>query len=137
MTPMIDVVFLLLAFFVLTFRIIVPEGDFNVQMMPQGQAVSQDTDTDSVKIRLLAQADGSLSAILLEGEPVEYFEHLRQRVSVIVLRNPDLSVEMFPDEHLHYAHIIDAITAVNGEIRDGQIRKITDNIKFVRERLIP
>ena len=32
MTPMIDVVFQLLAFFVLTFRIVSPEGEFGVTM---------------------------------------------------------------------------------------------------------
>ena len=36
-TPMIDIVFLLLIFFMLTLKILAPEGDFNINM-PIGQA---------------------------------------------------------------------------------------------------
>ena len=32
MTPMIDIVFQLLIFFVFTFKIVLPEGDFNIRM---------------------------------------------------------------------------------------------------------
>ena len=134
MTPMIDVVFLLLTFFVLTFRVIIPEGDFNVRISPIGQAQAADIDTDSVQVRLLADVDGLLSAIQLNGEGIENFDFLRQRVSAICLAKPDLEVELFPDEHLRYEYVIRAITAVNGEIHDGQIRKICDKIKFVRQK---
>jgi len=140
MIPMIDMVFLLLAFFVLTFRFIIPEGDFNVQMSPMGQAQSDIMDVDSVQVRLIADDDGQLATIQLNGEDIEHFELLRQRVSVIsaerrLLAKPDLEVELFPDEHLRFEYGIRAITAVKAEIHEGQIRPITDNIKFVRERL--
>jgi len=134
MTPMIDVVFLLLIFFVLTFRIIIPEGDFNVRMSPMGQVQAAVLDTDSVKVRLLADANGSLVAIQLNGEGIESFDLLRKYVLEISLAKPDLEVELFPDENLRYEHVIRAITAVNGEILDGQIRKISDKIKFVRQK---
>ena len=135
MMPMIDVVFLLLTFFVLTFKIIVPEGDFNVQMSPVGQAQPVNVDAEMIQIGLIAQNDGSLAAIQLNGEPIDHFGQLRQRVSAILLANPDLGVELFPDEHLHYEYVIQAITAVSGEMHDGQIRKISNDIKFVRQRL--
>jgi biopolymer transport protein ExbD len=134
MTPMIDVVFLLLTFFVMTFKIIVPEGDFNVQMSPMGQAQPSETNPDSVQIRLLAHADGSLSAILLNDENIEHFDLLRQRVSAISLTKPNLEVVLFSDEHLHYEHGINAITAINGEVHEGKIRKICNNIKFARQK---
>jgi biopolymer transport protein ExbD len=133
MTPMIDVVFLLLTFFVLTFRIIVPDGDFNVKMSPTEQMQPAAADTDSVQVRLIADADGSLSAIQLNGENVSNFDLLRQRVSAISLANLDLEVVLLFDEHLRYEYVIRAVTAVNGELRDGQIRKICDNIKFARQ----
>ena len=132
MTPMIDVVFLLLIFFVLTFKFIMPEGDFNVRMSPMGQAHATPLDTDSVQIRLTANDNGSLSAIQLNGEIMENFDMLRQRVSAISLTMPDLEVELFPDEHLRYEYVIRTITAVSGEIRDGQIRNNSVKIKFVR-----
>jgi len=133
MTPMIDVVFLLLTFFVLTFKIIIPEGDFNAKMSPEGHALPVDIDTDSVQVRLIAHEDGSLSAILLNDVNVENFDLLRQRVSAISLTKPDLEAVLIPDDHLHFEHVIGAFTAVNGEIFDGQIRKICDNIKFARQ----
>ena len=133
MTPMTDVVFLLLAFFVLTFKIIVPEGDFNIQMSSMGQALPVEIDTDSVQVRLYANEDGLLSEIQLNDKKVENFDSLRQSVLAIVLTNPDLEVVLCSDEHLHYEYVVKAITAVNGEVRGEQIVKITDKIKFARE----
>jgi len=134
MTPMIDVVFLLLTFFVMTFKIIVPEGDFNVHMPPSGQNQPADMTNEPVQVRLVADADGGLAAIQLNGENVDNFDVLRQRVSAIGSAKPDLEAVLFPDEHLRYEYVINAITAVHGEIHEGQIRKICDNIKFVRQK---
>jgi biopolymer transport protein ExbD len=125
MTPMIDVVFLLLTFFVLTFRIIVPEGDFNVEMSPMGHDQPVEVEPDSVQIRLIAHADGSLSAIQFNDEDIEHFALLRQRVAAIGKKNADLEVVLFPDEHLRFEHTVEAITAVSG---------IYDNIKFARQK---
>jgi biopolymer transport protein ExbD len=138
MTPMIDVVFLLLTFFVMTFKIIVPEGDFNVDMSPTGQARPIEVSDDPVQIRLTADAEGSLATILLNGEIIANFDALRRRVSDIgdakPKSKPDLEVVLLPDENLRYEYVIRAITAVNGELYGGQIRKICDNIKFVRTK---
>ena len=129
MIPMIDMVFLLLIFFVLTFRFIIPEGDFNIQMSPMGEAQHDEVDTDSVLVRLIADDDGQLVAIqlndtLLNDEGIEHFEHLRQQVSAMGRAKPDLEVELFPDEHLRYEYAVRAITA---------IAATTDNIKFLRQ----
>jgi len=124
MTPMIDVVFLLLTFFVVTFKIIVPEGDFNIQMSSLGQALPVVIDTDSVQVRLHANEDGLLSEIQLIDKRIENFDSLRQSVSAIALTKPDLEVVLRPDDHLHYEYIVKAITA---------IFEITENIKFARE----
>ena len=134
MTPMIDVVFLLLTFFVMTFKIIIPEGDFNIKMSAQGQALAVEINTDSVLVQLIANEDGLLSAILLDGENIDDFDLLRQRVSAISVTNPGLEVVLFPDEHLRYEYFIRAITAVNGEIHEGQIRTICEHIKFARQK---
>jgi len=133
MTPMIDVVFLLLTFFVITFKIVIPEGDFNVQMSAQGPQQPEPAPADPVQVRLLADADGLLSAIQLNDENIDNFDILRQRVLAISWANPNLEVVLFPDEHLRYEYVIKAVTAVNGEIREGQIRKICDKIKFARQ----
>jgi biopolymer transport protein ExbD len=129
---MIDVVFLLLTFFVMTFKIIVPEGDFNVQMAPTEQGLP--ADASPVQIRLFADADGGLAAIQMNDEPIENFDILRRRVLAASRLNPDLEVVLFSEEHLRYDYLIKAVTAVNGEIRDGQIRKICSNIRFARQK---
>jgi biopolymer transport protein ExbD len=133
MTPMIDVVFLLLTFFVMTFKIIIPEGDFNVHMAPQGEQQAAEVPDEPLQVRLLADAEGLLSAIQLNEEAVENYDVLRQRVSAVSATNPDVEVVIFPDEHLRYEYLIRAMTAVNGEIREGNIRTICDNIKFARQ----
>jgi biopolymer transport protein ExbD len=133
MTPMIDVVFLLLTFFVMTFKIIIPEGDFNVQMSPEGEQQAADVPEEPLQVRLLADSEGVLSVIQLNEEDIDNFDVLRQRVSVVSLTKPNLEVVIFPDEHLRYEYVIKAMTAVNGEIREGQLRKICDNIKFARQ----
>ena len=134
MTPMIDVVFLLLTFFVLTFKIIVPEGNFNIQMVPQGHAKPAEVPHDPVQVRLLAGENGLISEIQLNGEKIESFDLLRQRVSAIASANPDLEIVLYPDDHLHYEYLIRAVTAVNGEFHEGQIRKICDHIQFARQK---
>ena len=134
MTPMIDVVFLLLTFFVMTFKIIVPEGDFNIKMSSQGQEQLVEPSTDPVRVQLLADTAGVLSAIQLNGENIDNFDLLRRQVSAMVRANPDLEVVLILDEHLHYDYTIKAVTAVNGELHDGQIRKICNKISFARQK---
>jgi len=130
MTPMIDVVFLLLAFFVLTFRIVLPEGDFNIKMLPQGEQRAANVPIDPVHVRLTADADGLLLAIQLNGDDLDNFDLLRLRVLAISRTNPDPEIILFFDKHLRYEYLIKAVTAVGGEIREGQVHKITENIKF-------
>ena len=134
MTPMIDMVFLLLTFFVLTFRVFTPEGDFNVQMSLTGQAMPVESTDESVQVRLVADAEGMLSAIQLNGENIENFDILRQRMAAIGLASPDLEVVLFLDDHLRYEYVVKAMTAVSGELHEGQIRRISRNIKFARQK---
>ena len=57
MAPMIDVVFLLLIFFMLTLKIISPEGDFNINMPAVAQAQPEPPKLlPDFKVRLLADA---------------------------------------------------------------------------------
>jgi len=123
MTPMIDVVFLLLTFFVLTFKIVLPEGDFNVEMSPQGERQFVDVALDPVLVRLTADADGLLAAIQLNDEDIGNFDMLRQRVLLLSLTNPDLEVIMCADYHLRYEYTIKAM---------DEIRRSCEKIYFGR-----
>ena len=112
---------------------IIPEGDFSVEMSPQGERQLVNALADPVEIRLMADADGVLSRIVLNGEDIGNFDLLRQRMLAISLGNPDPEVLLIPDNALRYEYWIQAMTAVRGERREGQIHKICDRIKFARQ----
>ncbi len=67
MTPMIDIVFQLLIFFIMTFKIIAPEGDFNIKMplAAPSEGLPDDNQLPPMKIRLRATASGRLASIQL------------------------------------------------------------------------
>lgn len=71
MAPMIDVVFQLLIFFMLTLKIIEPEGDFPINM-PQGRPdpdPKKKVSIEPVVISLQANDDGTLNAVQFAGNP--------------------------------------------------------------------
>ncbi len=66
MTSMIDIVFLLLIFFVMTFKVVEMEGDFSVRMPLAGQGATTPDPTDlPLKLRLRADAEGKLVSMSL------------------------------------------------------------------------
>lgn len=140
MTPMIDIVFQLLVFFIMTFKIVPQEGDFNIRM-PQA-APSQGNPDDSLlplRIRLTANPDGTIAGISLNEESFRDFTQLREYVIGYLadVGGPDeardkAEVEIDADYDLHYEFVVKAITAVSG-YRDkatGQIIKMIEKIKF-------
>ena len=59
MTAMIDVVFQLLIFFVMTFKIVLPEGDFNIRMplAAESRPPSEPDETPTLNLRLRSNGD--------------------------------------------------------------------------------
>ncbi len=146
MTPMIDVVFQLMIFFMLTFNIIAPEGDFDVRM-PLGKSSIEPPDglqLPPIQVRLSSSDDGVLSGISMNGEPVIDFLDLRQRVASFVdvaiesgASPDDVELEIDCDYELDYINIIDAITAVSGRIEDGRLIEMIKKISFVPLKQMP
>lgn len=142
MTSMIDIVFLLLVFFVMTFKISAQEGDFNVKMPLQGDGAPTDNTELPLKLRLRSDGAGELAEIRL-GENLSFgtdWQKLRGYVLQLVGdrtgptddEGPEVEIDL--DYDLHYIHVIAAITAVTG-YRDGdEIVKIVDRIKFAPQR---
>ncbi len=62
MTPMIDIVFLLLVFFIFTFNPADREGDFDI-LMPQTARGLPPPPNLVVTVKLIAHADGTLKGI--------------------------------------------------------------------------
>ncbi len=147
MTAMIDVVFQLLVFFIMTFKIVAAEGDFNVRMplaseVPPEQAL-EDIPT-LIRVKLNAGDDGRIAGIDVDDDlqsisftDQNMFQELTQFVETALAGNadPELSpqteVEFDIDYQLKYLYTVKAIGAVSGRVTaDGEVKKLIEKIKF-------
>jgi len=145
MTPMIDIVFQLLVFFIMTFKIVSPEGDFNIKMplAAPSEGLPDDNQLPPMKVRLRAAGDGNLASIELGQRRLDDFKALNLQVREIVGddRGPgsvadSTEVELDCDYNLKFEYVIDTITAVSGYVAaDGRsIVKVIEKIKFAPPR---
>lgn len=151
MAPMIDVVFQLLIFFMLTLKIIEPEGDFDINMPIGAPAASAVTEAElpPFKVRLEANPDtGELQQLYFNGNALGTgrgaFALLNNEIlkSVNALKatgpgNLDKQeVEIDPDYGLNYEYIISAISACSGKMVDDKMVRYISRIKFapIREK---
>jgi biopolymer transport protein ExbD len=144
MTPMIDVVFQLLTFFVMTFKVVEQEGDFNVKMplaAPRA-GLPDDKLLPPFKLRLKASSNGGLAEISLNDKTFSKLNDLRGHISSIIgdERGPGsiqttAEVEIDADYELQYQNVMAAITAVSGmRGPDGVVTKLVEKIKFAPPR---
>ncbi|MEX0978218.1 MAG: biopolymer transporter ExbD [Pirellulales bacterium] len=137
MTPMIDIVFQLLIFFLFSFKIVAQEGDFNIRM-PVAGPVSTAIDTQlPIKVRLTSDPEGNLTGIQMADRKLPNFAALREQVISIVGKDagPDVAdkteAEIDFDFNLKYRYVIAAVTAMSGYVSpDGHILKLIQKIKF-------
>ena len=137
MTPMIDIVFLLLIFFLFSFKIVAQEGDFNIRM-PVAGPVSTTLDTQlPIKVRLSSDAEGNLTGIQMGDRKLPNFAALHDQIISIVgneagpgaAENTEAEIDF--DYNLKYRYIIAAVTALSGYISpDGHIVTLIQKIKF-------
>ena len=147
MTPMIDVVFQLLSFFMFTLKIATVEGNFNIQMIAADRRLEgtpNEQQSLKVKLHLSANADGSLSQIelgeaclpsmdALHTQIKSRFLELNQQDAAVRGPGEEGEVEISFDRNLKYLHVMDAVTKVSG-FRDpeGHVVKMFQKIKFVK-----
>jgi len=138
MTPMIDIVFQLLVFFIMTFKIVTQEGDFNVKM-PLAAASGAEIDPSALDmtLRLTANGEGELTGIQLNDKSFEQFEDLHLYVIGLVGGDqPDsfresAEIEIDADYQLKYEYVMKAVTAVTGYRNDNEdIVKLIEKIRF-------
>jgi biopolymer transport protein ExbD len=147
MTPMIDIVFQLLVFFIMTFKIVSQEGDFNIKMPLAAPAagVPDDLQLPPMQVRLRAGAGGQLAAVTLNEKTfaIPGWEKALQLDIIGVIgdeRGPGsiqetAEVELDCDYGLRYEHVIQAISAVSGYREDsGNIVKLVEKVKFAPPR---
>ncbi|MDR1959710.1 MAG: biopolymer transporter ExbD [Planctomycetaceae bacterium] len=142
MTPMIDVVFLLMIFFVFTFKIVKQEGDFSIKMpLSGGNSSSLSLDTsEPVRIRLLADSNGELASIMMGDRSLgTSFTILRQQVMAYVgslspQARGEAEAELRCDYELKYKYTVDAMTAISGYYENGQIVPLIEKVKFAQKQ---
>ena len=140
MTPMIDIVFQLLIFFIMTFKMVSLEGDFNIRM-PASAPSEGPPDEDQLppmKLRMQADVEGKLASLQLNDQAFQSFDQLHQYILDLVADEAgpggameSAEVELDCDYQLRYENVIEAITAVSGyRTEDDQIVKLIERIKF-------
>ena len=139
MTPLIDVVFLLLTFFIITFKITAPEGDFGIKM-PQtagGGIAPAVTLSETVRVRLVADAAGNLADIQVGSNNFgPNPQRLREQIIKLVGTTPTVQerenweVVIDYDRHLRYQYAMDAISAISGYWSGGQMIPLIDKVYF-------
>src|SRR5688572_17437654 len=140
MTPMIDIVFQLMVFFVFTFKISLPEGDFNVRMPAQAGAAAMPSETPILKVRLRANEERNLAAlelgdVAITGENPFFELQTRIRGMVDDSAGPgsvDQEVEIEADYNLKYRYVMNAMTAITGYIdpATGERHKLIEKVRF-------
>ncbi|MGC3967529.1 MAG: biopolymer transporter ExbD [Pirellulales bacterium] len=123
LTPMIDVVFQLLAFFLVTFRVAAVEGDFNLRL-PHADRLSHGTDgPDKCVIRLTANDRGDLGHWRLNhrmsGQGAASLHLLRSELRGLVnaahaADQEPPEFELRADRPTRYEHMLAAIEALGG-----------------------
>lgn len=145
MTSMIDIVFQLLVFFIMTFKVVVMEGDFSIKM-PLGtsdaQASMEEDLPEVIHVRLVAGENGGIAGIFVEDEELpkeNVFGELTNRIDARLGASGDAEneteteLEFDIDRDLHYSFTVQAIEAVSGKVDkvDGKkVTKLIEKIKF-------
>jgi biopolymer transport protein ExbD len=142
LTSMIDIIFLLLAFFVMTFKIAAQEGDFNVKMPIGGGPGSVDNMDIPIKLRLRASAEGQLSEIVVNDSLSFGNDWQKLRGYILDLtggnapptpeEGPEVEIDL--DYNLRYEHVIEAVTAVTGQRVGDDVKRLVERIKFAPPR---
>ena len=142
MTPMIDVVFQLLTFFLMTFKVASPEGDFNLKLPKEERSQgAANTQTEMINVRLVATPTGDLAQIQVQsGAPFRGPTAFRQLHNTIVStiniargagqEEPEIQIDA--DDILRYENIILTVSAVSGQIdpATGEVTPLAKKIKF-------
>ena len=140
MTPMIDIVFQLLVFFIMSFKIVQPEGDFNIRMpLPASNAPAAPSELPVFNLRMVAAANGDLEQLSMDSrvfEGEDRFAKLHGYIRGMIndAGGPgtaeDQEVEINADFDLRYDYVMRAITALSGYIENGQRHQLIEKIRL-------
>jgi len=139
MAPMIDVVFQLLIFFMLTLKIVEPEGDFSINM-PIGKPTenTEDIPLQPLRVSMKSNANGDMVDLLFGGTSLGTGAEAFARLNNEILKATgsageaakDQEVEIEADYNLRYEYGIASIGACTGRMQDGKLVRYIEKIKF-------
>ncbi len=145
MTAMIDIVFQLLVFFIMTFKVVAMEGDFTVKMplasVNQEESMEDDFPT-VINVSLASGANGIIQSIIVDddatfSDPNTMYAQLTKVIEEKLAGegNPEegkeTEVEFDIAPELKYRYTVQAIERVSGKILpDGSVKKLIKKIKF-------
>jgi biopolymer transport protein ExbD len=144
MTPMIDVVFQLMAFFLMTFRVASVEGDFNLKLpKDERSAGPANTQVEMLDVVMRAAPNGDLALVQLGtsapftgASAHQKFEKLTQAVAIKVTAaraagqdEPEIQIDA--DDNLRYENVISCISHVSSHYdANGQPAPLAKKVKF-------
>jgi len=134
MTPMLDMIFQLLIFFILTFKPVIDEGQFGVTMsnLPGGTAalpalvpgMGDDTGAEQkdiqfippLRVQLVAGPDGHIApgGVVLGDRALQSMDYLLFELRTTVQGAPDdFEVVIEAHANLHYQYVVQAVNAIS------------------------
>ena len=145
MTPMIDVCFQLIIFFMLSLRLFSPEGDFSVAMPMAAphDGLPPFPQTPPVRVRLCADRNGDLASIQMGQRTLTTFKELHNQIREIskLDRGPGATpgsaeVELDCDYDLKFEYAVHALSAVAGYVANDRqtIVRMIEKVKFAPPR---
>ncbi|MBL9080673.1 MAG: biopolymer transporter ExbD [Planctomycetales bacterium] len=146
MTPMIDVVFQLMAFFLMTFKVASTEGDFNLKLpKAERSAGAANTQTEMINVVMRANAQGDLMVMQVDAAPPArwsnatdaiLFSNLRSTIDNKVSQARDAGqeepeIQIDADDNLRYEFVIKTIDAVSAKFdAAGNYQQLAKKVKF-------
>lgn len=142
MSAMIDIVFLLLVFFVMTFKIVAMEGQFRMKSPVQRGRPIAVADVPPIWIRLTADRDGGLDSIRVNNVVVANLKGLQNEIIRMTseLRKSGVGTDKLEavldcDYGLAYDHVIQVIDAISGyKDHAGNVVHLIPKIRFAPTR---
>jgi biopolymer transport protein ExbD len=145
MTPMIDVVFQLLTFFLMTFKVAAAEGDFDLRLPREVPPTPGTADgyPDEILIRLTAGADGDLAAIQIETSkpfvgPTAFAEVTRMSARIVQIARDagqeEPTARIVADDGLRYEFVLQAIAAASSRLdAAGNIEPLFKKVRLAQQ----
>lgn len=143
LVPLIDVLFLLLLFFMLNLKIITPEKSFTANLPggPPSSATVSAAGLPDIKVGLRSDRDGRLTQLTLGSQNLGNDEAAFERLSREILRligrpghplTRDIEVELDADFETQHRYVVKAISVCTGRFdpQTKQIARYVEKIKF-------